>query len=257
MKLFTQDCPSCPPSSTGPGILLIILPLDVTTFFSLGSHLPTLKTWPRVLFSPRFEQGESMLFPFPFPAKVWHALPHWPGPRARVPALLYTLAWVMPFPAPSIQTVPTFQQNSDLEPQQERGPTIGASAYYGVAWSWELTCDHRNHRPNSCLRKPQEGFKALISPPSTNLNGGDGHPSIHEIFQTILLIILGGRSLSSCLSLSPFSRGKRSFVFPKPIWEVMSGQRPNSGYMSLKPQILLPWQQRGHRRTHRRSRVLY
>ena len=24
-----------------------------------------------------------MLFAFPFPAKVWHALPHWPGPRAR------------------------------------------------------------------------------------------------------------------------------------------------------------------------------
>ena len=72
-----------------------------------------------------------MLFAFPFPAKVWHALPHWPGPRARGCSSL-------PVPSclgadfsrsPPYKLCPHLQQNSDLEPQQERGHTIGVCTH--------------------------------------------------------------------------------------------------------------------------------
>ena len=67
-----------------------------------------------------------MLFPFHFLRKsgMLFLTGRDPGLGAA-PASLYPLAWVLPFPAPLHTNCPHLQQNSDLEPQQERGPTIG------------------------------------------------------------------------------------------------------------------------------------
>lgn len=78
-----------------------------------------------------------MLFPFPFAAKVWHALPYWPGPRTRgrsslcVPSCLGAAFSC----SPPYKLCPHLQQNSDLEPQHEGTHNWGL--YTWVAWSWE------------------------------------------------------------------------------------------------------------------------
>ena len=76
-----------------------------------------------------------MLFPFPFAAKVWHALPHWPGPRTGGYSSLCVPSWLGAAFSCSPPNCPHLQQNSNLEPQQEGTHNWGL--YTWVGWSCE------------------------------------------------------------------------------------------------------------------------
>lgn len=135
-KLFTQGLPILP--FLPPQALSYLLPhfLFRCHFFSLGSHLPTLKMWPRVLFSPQIW------------ARRIHAvsLPLCCGSLACSSSLARTQDWglLQPLCTPSWlgaafscspPNCPHLQQNSDLEPQQEGIYNWGL--YTWVGWSWE------------------------------------------------------------------------------------------------------------------------